>query len=372
MNTKLVALSLMLAGSTLAVNAQENYYTEKATDNIFLGVGIGGMSVKNDGFNKPTLNMNIQLGKYITPTWGVRGELSGLWQTLEAHKGSSVTPHDNAFEKKNKTFGELNLDAMLNVTNWLGGYNPDRKVDFYLFAGPTANLSSKYTAFVNPAAVDAQGEALVEYVDGNKVRFGATAGAGLGINLNEKLALTLEARTGVTPSIFGDASRCRKAEGTVRVNLGLAYTFGGKKFKKVSDRVIEKEVIREVPKVVEKEVIKEVVKVEEKAVAALAIFFKINRTEILDEYKVNIKLIAEAIKKGPSTAKYTVCGSADKATGSVKRNQWLSEQRAQKVFDLLVAEGINPSQLEIQATGGVDAMWFGKDRLSRVTVIQAK
>lgn len=370
---KVLVLTAVLAGSVFTANAQEkeNYYTEKASDNIFMSVGVGGMTVVSHGKNDPTLNLNLSLGKYITPTWGVRGQLSGLWQTLNAHAGSSVVTHDNAYECKKKTFGELNFDALLNLTNLLGGYNPNRLVDLYAFAGPQMNLSSKGTVFTGQA--DDANELVVAANDDKKVRFGASAGLGLGFNLSNALALTLEARAGVAPSIFGDASAYRKAECTVRGNIGLTYTFGGKKFKKVSDRVIEKEVIREVPveKVVTKEVIKEV-QVGGHAVAAAAVFFKINRTELSDEGRANIKLIAEAIKKSPADTKYQVSGNADKATGSAKRNQWLSEKRAQVVYDALIAEGVNPSMLEVVANGGVDPIFFGKDPLSRVTIIQCK
>ena len=85
MKIKFLALSVMLASASVFANAQEteNYYTKKATDNIFFGFGIGGMSVINGGVNSPTLNLNIQLGKYITPTWGVRAEISGLCRALK-------------------------------------------------------------------------------------------------------------------------------------------------------------------------------------------------------------------------------------------------------------------------------------------------
>lgn len=370
MNSKVLALSVVLAGSALTANAQENYYTEKASDNIFLGVNVGGMSVINRGFNEPTLNVNVNVGKYITPTWGVRAGIGGFWQSLCEHNHSNVTTGDGKYQSHCKAFGELNLDGLLNITNLLGGYNPDRVVDFYAFAGPTMNLSSKGTVFTGDA--DAANELIVKHDSELKLRFGATAGLGLGFNLNNSLELNVEGRIGVTPSIFGDASNYRKAEATARVNVGLTYTFGGKNFKKVSDRVIEKEVIREVPKEVIKEVVKEVKVADNNAVAAAAVFFKINKTEISDEGKVNIKLIAEAIKKSPASAKYIVSGNADKQTGSVQRNQWLSEQRAKNVYDALVAEGVNPSQLEIKANGGVDTMWLNKSELSRVTVIQVK
>ena len=369
MKIKFLALSVIMAGASMFANAQEteNYYTKKATDNIFMGFGIGGMSVINDGLNSPTLNLNIQVGKYITPTWGVRAEISGLWQSLEAQEKGWFISNEKAYDNYCKMFGELNMDAMLNVTNWLGGYNPDRAVDFYLFAGPTVNLSSVGTKFTGN--VSGQNEALLENSDDMKVRFGATAGLGLAYNLSSKWALNLEGRFGVTPSIFGDASDCRKAEATGRLTLGATYTFGGKKFAKVADRVVEKVVEKEVIKEVPVEGVKEVIK-EIPGAASAAIFFKIGKSVISPEGMVNVKLMAKVIKDNPK-ATYKVAGFADKGTGSVAGNQTLSEKRAQAVFDALVAEGVNPSQLEKVAMGGTDPM-FEKAYLNRVVILEVQ
>jgi OOP family OmpA-OmpF porin len=368
MKIKFLALSVIMAGASMFANAQEteNYYTKKATDNIFMGFGIGGMSVINDGLNSPTLNLNIQVGKYITPTWGVRAEISGLWQSLEAQEKGWFISNEKAYDNYCKMFGELNMDAMLNVTNWLGGYNPDRAVDFYLFAGPTVNLSSVGTKFTGN--VSGQNEALLENSDDMKLRFGATAGLGLAYNLSSKWALNLEGRFGVTPSIFGAASDCRKAEATGRLTIGATYTFGGKNFAKVSDRVIEKEVIKEVVKEVPVEVIKEVTK--EVYAGATAVFFKIGKAKISPEGMVNIKLMAKAMKNSPN-ASYKIAGFADKATGTPSFNQTLSEKRAQAVYDALVAEGVNPNQLEKVAMGGTDPM-FEKAYLNRVVIMEVK
>ena len=360
MKNKLIALSLLLAGACTSINAQEaeNYYTKKWTDNIFVGAGVGAMSVLNDGVNAPTFNFNISLGKYITPTWGVRGQVSGLWQKLE---------EQDHFEGDTKTFAELNFDAMLNVTNLFGGYNPERVVDFYLFAGPTMNFAKA----VDSKIVDKVG-GTTEYTyseHGLKTRFGATAGLGLGFNVNEKWAINLEGRFGVTPSIFGDASDCRKAEATGRLTIGASYTFGGKKFAKVADRVVEKVVEKEVIKEVPVEVVKEVIK-EVPSAASAAIFFKIGKSVISPEGMVNVKLMAKTMKSNPTT-KYKVAGFADKATGSVAGNQTLSEKRAQAVYDALIAEGISADRLEKVAMGGTDPM-FEKGYLNRVVILEVK
>ena len=365
MKIKFLALSVIMAGASMFANAQEteNYYTKKATDNIFFGFGIGGMSVINGGFNTPTLNLNIQLGKYITPTWGVRAEISGLWQSLDKQDHNWFETNVKEYKNYCKMFGELNLDAMLNVTNWLGGYNPDRALDFYLFAGPTMNVSKAMSATYN---VDKPNEF---ETNGSKARVGATAGLGLGYNVSDKWAINLEGRFGVTPSVFGYASDCSKAEATGRVTLGATYTFGGKKFAKVQDKVVEKVVEKQVVKEVPVEVVKEVIK-EIPGAASAAIFFKIGKSVISPEGMVNVKLMAKVIKDNPK-AIYKVAGFADKATGTVAGNQTLSEKRAQAVFDALVAEGVNPNQLEKVAMGGTDPM-FEKGYLNRVVILEVQ
>ena len=106
MNCKFLALSLIIATSFTTVNAQEK---QEKSDNIYIGASIGGMTVLNDGMNSPTFNLNLKLGKYITPVWGVRAEIAGAWQSLEKQ--------NTGYSKENKTFGEINLDATMSLTN---------------------------------------------------------------------------------------------------------------------------------------------------------------------------------------------------------------------------------------------------------------
>ena len=390
MNCKYLAMSMVLASAALSASAQTETDAPKGSDNIFFQAGAGVMSVINDGFNKPTLNLNVAVGKYITPVWGVRAQVSGAWQTLSSQSTIGLM-NVKPYNKSNKFFVETNFDGMINLTNLFRDGYQKHAVDLTFFAGPTVNFSSAVSGTYNlnttipSATITVDGTAQTypltpttdaEFVyteGGAKTRIGATAGLDLGFNVNDNLAINLEGRFGVTPSIFGMGSDCRKAEATARGTIGIIYTFGGKNFKKASTKIVEKEVIREVPKEVIKEVVKEVkVEAPSNAVAAAAVFFKIGKTDLSDEGRVNIKLIAEAIKKSPAGVKYQVAGSADKATGSAALNQKLSEKRSQVVYDALIAEGVSPSQLEIVAKGGVDPLFFSKDKLSRVTVIEVK
>ena len=369
MKSKLLVLSMVFAGASIAANAQENYYTKKWTDNIFVGAGVGAMSTFNDGMNT-TFNFNISVGKYITPVWGTRLQFGGFQQKIGKQK--------TTFGGDTTTALEFNLDGMVNLTNLLGGINPDRKFEVYAFAGPTMNIAKAWDQTITFPEVEgdydngfkAEGTQKSTYNGhGSKARIGATAGLGFAYNVNEKWAINLEGRFGVTPSVFGAASDYSKAEGTGRLTIGAAYTFGGKKFAKVADRVIEKEVIKEVIKEVPVEVVKEVIK-EIPGKASAAIFFKIGKAVISPEGMVNVKVMAKNMKENPS-ATYKIAGFADKGTGSVKTNQTLSEKRAQAVYDALIAEGISADRLEKIGMGGTDPM-FEKAYLNRVVILETK
>ena len=116
-----------------------------------------------------------------------------------------------------------------------------------MFGGPTMNLGKAVdTKVVYSASTGESSWSFTE--EGLKARFGATVGLGLGYDINEKWGINLEGRVGVTPSIFGAASDCRKAEATARLNLGVAYTFGGKKFAPLAAKVDEEALNNEINK----------------------------------------------------------------------------------------------------------------------------
>lgn len=364
MKYKFLTLSLLLAGACATMNAQstkDTYYTEKWSDNIFVSVGGGIHSINNDGFNKVAPHFNISLGKLITPTWGVRAQVNGLTQHL--------CMQDVKYYEHSKNFVGGNIDAMINLSTLFAGANPSRFFEVYGFAGPMITVAKSDKVQYNVDA--ASGETTVSLAGDSKTRarIGASAGVGLKFNINKYWAIDVEARGAIAPSIFGNISDHRKAEGTGMLTAGVTYIFGGKKFAKVDDRVVEKEVVKEVVREVPKEVVKEVVK-EVPTAAAAAVFFKIGKAKISEEGMVNLKLMAKTMKANPNT-KYQVAGYADKATGTPSINQTLSEKRAQAVYDALIAEGVNANQLEKVAMGGTEPM-FEKNYLNRVVILEVK
>ena len=382
MKLKVLALSIALAAGMFAANAQTAY---KGND-VFVGIGGGIISTYNAGFNTPAFYGNIMVGKYITPVWGVRAVIGGPFQTLDPKQGNA-TDNGALVGYKNQLFGELNLDGMLNISNIFA--DDLAKFDVYGFVGPTVNFSKENSVFADAQNQDAV-VAIVEESNAFKARFGATAGLGLGYNITNAFELALEGRYGITPSVFGDASQYRKAEGTGRVTLNAIYTIGGKHGKfaraaaaaaaagylsKEAADALAREYAEKNPKIVEKVVEKEVIKEVEKLInneipASTAVFFTIGKATLTEADKARLKLYAESIKDADAT--FSVAGYADKKTGSAKTNQVLSEKRAKAVYDYLISCGVPASKMETSANGGVDPIFFNNDVLSRTVIIKAK
>ena len=301
MKSKLVILSLLLAGATAATaQTKETFYSESFKDNIFVSVGVGAQGCVNPdnfdyGFGKAiTPLINVSVGKLFNPVWGIRGQVAGAWTTLYSNYGQ---PADTYIKSKNKHYFTMRADGMFNLSNAIGGYNPDRLFTVSVFAGPGLTFAKAYG-------------------DQDKVNALINGSVGLAgqFNINKYLDINIEARGEVSPSPFGNISSAH-TDGAVSLTAGVTYTFGGKRFG-----------------------------------------------------MVNIQLAAKILKANPDK-KYKVAGYADKATGSAKWNQKLSEARAQAVYDALIKEGVSKDQLELVGFGGTANM-FGKNFLNRVVILE--
>ena len=80
-----------------------------------------------------------------------------------------------------------------------------------------------------------------------------------------------------------------------------------------------------------------------------AAFFQIDRVELAHSYVLNLGFYAEMMKNHP-TQRFLVRGFADTEVGSQKRNDWLSQKRAEVVYDVLTKTyGVNPDQIVMEA-----------------------
>ena len=397
MKSKLVILSLMLAGATVATaQTKEKFVSEKAGDNIFVSV-TGGVSLVNSGksegkFGDPAPHITVSLGKWFTPVWGVRAQ-GGLWKAnfnTQWSEGTYAADGSMVGSKVNndKNVGQIRLDGLFNLSNAIGGYNPNRIFTLSVFAGPGLTIAKGASSFeiaenqagtawhkVRPAGADDKTGA---YINGSAGLLGK-------FNVNNYLDIDIEARGELASSYLGYLSSSRTVGG-IYVGAGLTYTFGGKKFiscgAKVDQDAINAEINRYRSELAQaqadlancknalanaKPEVKEVTK-EVEVAGPRAIFFKIGSARLDDYGKVNIELAAKILKANPDK-KYKVAGYADKATGSASWNQKLSEKRAQVVYDALIAQGVDKDQLELVGFGGTANM-FGKNFLNRVVILE--
>lgn len=403
MKNKLVIMSLLLAGSATIANAQnkEKFYSESWKDNIFVSVGVGGQATTNpdtDFGKSVTPLINISVGKFINPIWGFRGQGYGWSSKMNSTAPFRSIQGSEGVERKENYFG-VNLDGMVNLTNLFCGYKQGRMFEFMAFVGPSMNVVKNYSSWslgykTVAGAPNADGSVTYTTVidpatttpQGHDLRFlvGASVGLGAKYNVDENWAIDLEARGQVTPSIMGAYSNA-KTDGYLHLTVGATYTFGGKKFvsgSKVDQSAINEELNKYRSELAQaqsdlanaknamanvKPVTKEVVK-EIEVAGPRAIFFQLGKSKIDDYGKVNIELAAKILKANPDK-KYKIAGYADKATGSSKWNQKLSEARAQAVYDTLVKEGVSKDQLELVGFGGTANM-FGKNFLNRVVILE--
>lgn len=375
MKSKLVILSLVLAGLATVANAQSRYYAESAKDNYFISVGVGAQANLNPdnseyGLGKAiTPLFNLSVGKLINPVWGVRAQFAGATTKLNSDFANS---NNGNFETYKTNYMTLRADGMFNISNAIAGYNPDRVFEGYAFMGPALQFA----------------KAPIGGNDNTKALINGSVGLGAAFNLSQALALNIEVRGEVGQSPFGENSSS-VADGAVGATAGLTWYFGGKKFVKVMNEELYNSVKGDIAKYKEllaqeqnshnatkEELAKAKVKpaetivkeVEVQVAGPRAVFFTIGSAKIDDKGIVNIDLAAEVMKANPDV-KYKVLGYADKATGSAKTNATLSNKRAEAVYNALVKAGVNKDQISYVGEGGVDNKWDSR-ALTRVVVIE--
>ena len=273
----------------------------------------------------------------------------------------------NAGHEVKQNYVTLRADGIFNISNAIAGYNPDRVFEGYAFMGPALQFA----------------KAKIGNNDKTKALINGSVGLGGAFNVSKAFAINVEVRGEVAQSPFGDYSSTI-ANGFVGGTFGATYYFGGKKFVKVTNEALLVAANGDIKKYKEllaaeqatlaatkEELAKEKAKapVEVEVAGPRAVFFTIGSAKIDAKGKVNIGLAADIMKANPDV-KYVVKGYADKATGSAKTNQKLSDKRAEAVYNALIKAGVSESQIEWKGLGGQDNMWENSRTLTRVVVIE--
>ena len=363
-----------------AANAQENgnrdengkvvrgaYETNKFGDNWFIGAGAGVNSwLVNGASPKAGVAVDAFVGKWITPTVGVRMGWKGLKDGVSAKDGYMI-----ADEKFN--YNSVHADVLWNLSNLFSGYKETR----------TWNISVYPTfAYMNAAK--------------NK-EFGAGIGMLNNFRLGNRVGLYLDLSALTTKADFaGISPRPKTLVGVLpSATFGLTVNLGKTGFKRHSSVVpaivpvpfteAQYNNLQDKVNALEKENKDLKAQIEElknakpdtvtvsKAgdlVSPATLYYEIGSTKLSEREEAHLEFYVKNILEQAPDKVFVLTGSADKGTGTAARNQYLSEQRVNNVKKVLVEKyGIAEDHLIVKAEGATNNR-FGSAVLNRVVTIE--
>lgn len=277
------------------------------------------------------------VGKWFTPGMGMR----------LAYNGYDFKGYNGKLNYMN-----LHIDALMNVTNMLMGYNADRLYNLIPYVGMGG----------------------VRVFDHNSYSFGFNAGILNTFRLNDMWTVNLEmGALFADKNMDGVTGSKRAFDDVFSITAGITYNIGGNTWNNSPDitslvmmNAAEMAVLNEALAQEQannrklrnqlsqkpREIIKEKVVSGDCTFAPQSIFFALNSAKIASHKDiVNLKAIADVAKA--DGLKLHIVGYADKATGDAKYNQQLSLHRAQTIADELVKLGVSKANLVVEGKGGV-------------------
>lgn len=349
---------------TYVEDPSQGYLFNRFQDNWFIS-GEGGINYMFGSGNKArnfwdrfSPNAGIWVGKWFSPLAGFRGganftRLKGL-----GHHGDYG--YYGTFEGYNKYHVNefsINLDGMLNLTNWWCGYRPGRVYNGILYAGVG------YDFQFLPSAQGGSWSDSWAHGGGDQL----TGHVGLinNFNITKNFAVYLDVRAGLYGVNF-DGYRAGKNI-DLQAYLGVTYTFN-----KATWNAPVVAVIPEIPdcSLLEaqlqaaaaqianlegqlRDCLNRPVQVVEQAAEGplCTIYYTIGSSAINRVDRKVLGAVAEVMKANPNQ-KYVVTGWADNYTGTDQINDRLRKARAAGVEKVLLRNGVPASQLDVTTNNG--------------------
>jgi hypothetical protein len=368
-----------------SANAQENgnrdengkvvkgsYATNRGRDNWFIGVGAGINTFTTKGL-LPTIPGGIAaegfVGKWFTPSVGARIGYRGFQNSFDVRALLPTAPKGG--NKWNQHF--VHADVMWNISNAISGYKETRFWDIIPYA--------EFGVLIDQPAKT------------QDLEFASGLGFVNDFRLGKHVDLFIDLSCAVARNAsFFDALKFKYAF-LPTATAGFIFNLGRSNFDRVSSLM---PVVVPVPFTTDQyNALKKRVAELEKENAALKAEIEALKNQAPDTVYVG----AEGNVASPATLyfdcgsarlserelahldffidnvlsktekSFTVTGSADKATGSAKRNMQLSQKRADFVKNYIVKKGVAENRLTVKAEGDTNQR-FAKNALNRVVVIE--
>ena len=390
----LIAAALVISAASFAqesnLDAEGNiqkgpYETNAFGDNWFVdfGAGIAWSTTNFKLDNGIGWAGNINVGKWFTPEFGAR---------IGARFGTSPWDVDAATPVMDiNGFQFWKADLLWNWSNFFKGYSDSRKFEFIPFIG-----------FGMVAAYSSDQKKVLE---GNK-EYGVEAGMLLNYNLGKNFALSLEissllekqaafqlnaaAGTGINPFMlfpavtFGGVYKFNRADWTRKASTVAAYAAAvaaaeaaAAQAKADADAAkAQANALQDAAQKQVEEVKQELANVQNQTndysdlfEEPIIAYFQIGKSTLSATEKEHVKYVAKNIIARGENVTFTLSGNADAGTGSAKRNQQLSQERADYVYKMMTEElGIDGSRFTVKANGGNDI--FDTPELNRAVIIE--
>ena len=401
----LAAASLLVSVNAFAQednNRDENgkvvrgaYETNKVFDNTWIGIGAGvnaqvATPFKAENLGNIGLSTDINFGKWWTPAVGMRLGWHGLWNNskldFDVQDVDSGIPYG---------FNYFHADLLWNISNSIAGYKESRFWNFVPYVTMGAlDISKSRNIFSKDA--------------GNNWEYAAGLGLLNVLNVTSRVNLTLDLQALVGKSaaytthggrfIFFPSATIGLAfnlgktnfdrHSTITPPMPLPVPFTVDQYNALADKVaaLEKEnaALKDKAAALENQLApyRNLVNgqtylyengtftaVDVKPGAPISVYFDCGSAKLSAREKAHLEYFVQNVVNGDT--KLAVNGYADKQTGSAKRNQALSEQRAKAVVDLLTKAGANEANIECAAHGAT-VQPFDSAAKNRVVTIEVK
>lgn len=352
----------------------KGFVTNKFWDNWEISLNFGtGFSVYSSGNqgawgDRFGINGEFSVAKWLHPVVGVRAGLQG---------GNFNTVRSD--EKIKWPFLYGHVDAMLNMSNWIGGYKENRVYYAVLFAG-----MGLYASNFTDASKTASGTM------GAPANFAFTAGLTNKFRVSPSVDINLELRGILGMSSLNPVSYSGRGRflGNGDISVGVTYRFGKRDYARPATDCSAEDLkyLKEAAEAAQKEALaakaaEDNLKTQlaesqkaaenarqqaEQAAQDLAdlqeqhvmdestpeqcIFFN-NGTVLSESEKLHLRVIADRIKSSTADRTYTICGYADFSTGSYNYNIQLAELRARTVYNYLIGLGVPAERMTHQGMG---------------------
>ncbi len=364
---------------TQELKPSKDYLVGSFADNWFISGGIGFQTYLSEYYTAGSLlghfspAVDLSVGKWLTPVFGVRAQLSGLnqrgYNLLNTPYIDANEMEDNVY-KMNFYYFNLHADLLFNIHSQFYRYNPGRKYELIPFVGMgwfatikdglANNEFAANAGIINQFRVndrldlDLELKAMIlrSDVDGNpakriNVPASATIGLTYKIGKAKEFALghieptpivekavdnsELENKTNELASRLADQQKKNN-------DLNKALAHEKQRANQLND---ELEAMKKAPRTVKEAVVADIN-------GSFRVFYEIGKTNLDEFNSANLEYIAGIIKK--TNKKYTIKGYADKTTGSLSINQKLANKRAENVYNLLIEKyGVNKDMLSIES-----------------------